>query len=47
LASQYDARSVSISISDGSWRGSYRPICSMNLPSRGLRESATTTRYVG
>src|SRR4051794_17472610 len=32
------------SISDGSCWGLYRPTISMNLPSRGERESATTTR---
>ena len=32
------------SISDGSCCGLYRPTISMNLPSRGERESATTTR---
>src|SRR5438034_1063773 len=42
--SQYSARSSSISTSDGSSSGWYFPMFSMNRPSRGLRESATTTR---
>jgi hypothetical protein len=32
---------------DGSSRGAYCPMISMNRPSRGLRSSATTTRYDG
>src|SRR5215471_5154020 len=32
---------------DGSCRGWYCPMISMKRPSRGLRPSATTTRYVG
>src|SRR5262249_35574767 len=39
--------SSSNSINEGSCCGLYRPTISMNLPSRGERESATTTRYTG
>src|SRR4029453_11285887 len=34
-------------IDEGSGRGAYTPTISMNRPSRGDRESAATTRYVG
>ena len=44
LRSQASARSSSMSITDGSPSGLYFPMISMNLPSRGLRWSATTTR---
>src|SRR5262249_25360134 len=44
LPSQSFTFSSSNSISDGSCCGLYRPTISMNLPSRGERESATTTR---
>src|SRR5207253_2747720 len=37
LRSQSSARSSSISINEGSSRGLYFPMISMNLPSRGLR----------
>src|SRR5205814_1292324 len=45
--SQSFTLSSSNSISEGSCCGLYRPTISMNLPSRGERESATTTRYTG
>src|SRR5580765_2460287 len=45
--SQSFTLSSSNSINDGSCCGLYRPTISMNLPSRGERESATTTRYTG
>src|SRR5688500_19996036 len=44
LASQSFTLSASRSIVDGSVCGLYRPTISMNRPSRGERESATTTR---
>src|SRR5262249_20887172 len=44
LPSQSRTLPSSNSISDGSSGGLYRPTMSMNLPSRGERESATTTR---
>ena len=44
LPSQYCARSVSISMSEGSSVGWYLPISSMARPSRLVRESMTTTR---
>src|SRR5205814_7325318 len=47
LPSQSFTFSSSNSISEGSCCGLYRPTISMNLPSRGERESATTTRYTG
>src|ERR671936_533583 len=47
FCSQPRTFSSSSSISDGSVCGLYRPTISMNLPSRGERESATTTRYTG
>jgi len=44
LEIQWCARSRSTSTIDGSTCGLYRPIVSMFRPSRGARESATTTR---
>ena len=41
---QCRARSESIVTTEGSARGAYCPMTSMNRPSRGLRESVTTTR---
>src|SRR5213075_3158454 len=47
LPSQSRTFPSSSSIVDGFVCGLYRPMISMNLPSRGERESATTTRYTG
>ena len=47
LRSHASAESASMETRDGSSRGAYWPMISMNRPSRGERPSATTTRYVG
>jgi len=38
-----DGRRALIVTATGEAEGSYVPICSLNLPSRGLRESVATT----
>ena len=43
-SNKYHAHDESNSISEGSDCGLYLPTISMNFPSRGERESATTTR---